>query len=408
MGLQKIYFAIVFSLTTVFVFSQKKEGDPFTFKWDKGFKIESADNQFKFKFGGRIMIDNALFSQDKGLDAAFNPLTTTSGTELRRARIFTSGTIYGNIDFKFSVDFAGNKSTIKDAYIGLKHIPLVGNIRIGHVKEPLRLDVITSSKYMTFMERSFMDDFMQTRNNGIVFFNDYFDNKLSLQAGYFLNEDNSSSDKAANKGYAITSRATTLLINNKEKKELLHAGFGYSYRNPSSNQFSISSKPESHLSSLKYVSSGNINNVKNINILNFETAYVKKSFGFQAEYLTTKVKTELNTALSTYNFSSYYGEISYFLTGESKVFKNSYSGFDRIKPNNNYGKNGSGAWEIALRYSKTNLNSGAVLGGEQSDITLGLNWYLNPSTRFMVNNVFADVKGKGNANIFQLRFQIDF
>jgi len=349
-----------------------------------------------------------FFSQNSDLDAAFNPLTTTSGTELRRARIFTSGTLYGNIDYKFSVDFSGNQSTIKDAYIGLRKLPIIGNLRVGHVKEPFRLDVLTSSKYITFMERSFVVDFMQERNNGIVFFNDYFDNKLSIQAGYFLNEDNSSDDKASNNGYAITTRATSLFINNKEKKELLHAGLAYTYRESSSKGYKIASKPESHLSRLKYLFTGPISGVKNISMVNFETAYVKKSFAFQAEYLTSKINTGIATPIDSYKFYSYYGEISYFLTGESKVFKNSYSGFDRVSPKNNYGDNSYGAWEVALRYSNSDLNDSDIFGGEQTDIILGLNWYLNPSTRFMVNNVFADIKNKGNANIFQFRFQIDF
>ncbi len=404
MTLSKNYFSFILLLISQIGFSQNS----FDFKWDKGFKVESADKQFQLKFGGRIMIDHAFFSQDEGLDAAFNPLTTISGTELRRARIFTSGTLYGNVDYKFSVDFAGNKSTIKDAYIGLKNLPIIGNLRIGHVKEPFRLDVITSSKYMTFMERSFADDFMQTRNNGIVFFNDYFGNKLSVQAGYFLNEDNSSDDKSANKGYAITGRVTSLLINDKEQKEMLHAGVAYTNRKPNSKEYKIESRPESHLSRIKYIFTGPISSVKNVSMFNFETAYVKKAFAFQAEYLTTKINTGIANPIDTYHFSSYYGEVSYFLTGESKKFKSSYAGFDRLSPKNNYGKSGSGAWEIALRYSNSDLNNRDIYGGEQTDVTLGLNWYLNPSTRFMVNNVFADVKNKGKATIFQFRFQIDF
>jgi phosphate-selective porin OprO/OprP len=48
------------------------------------------------------------------------------------------------------------------------------------------------------------------------------------------------------------------------------------------------------------------------------------------------------------------------------------------------------------------------LGGEQQDITLGVNWYLNPVTRVMLNNVFANIKDVGNVNVFEVRFQIDF
>ena len=404
----KNYFFIIFLLSSFLINAQQKETNSFSVKWNNGLKIESADKQFKLKMGGRIMVDFATFSQDNNLDVAFNPLTTTSGSELRRARIFTSGTLYENIDFKFSIEFSGNKSIIKDAYIGIKEIPFFGNIRVGHVKEPMRLKDLTSSKYMTFMERSFASDFMQQRNNGIVFFNDYFDKKISVQAGYFLNEDNSSDDKASNGGYAVTSRVTSLLLNNKEKRQLLHVGLAYSYREPSSKEYKVESRPEAHLSRLKYIFTGPISGVKNINITNFETAFVKGPFSVQAEYLTSNVHTGISNPIETYKFSTYYGEVSYFITGENRVFKNSYNGFDRVKPTNNFGKNGAGAWEVAMRYSYSDLNSKDIFGGEQADITLGVNWYLNPSVRFMANTVFADIKNKGKASIFQARFQIDF
>ena len=66
------------------------------------------------------------------------------------------------------------------------------------------------------------------------------------------------------------------------------------------------------------------------------------------------------------------------------------------------------AWEVELRYATSDLNSENISGGEQSDITLGVNWYLNPSTRIMFNNVWADVKDAGTMNVFPVRFQINF
>ena len=410
MNEMKNYVLIILLLMATVSFTQEKKENPFSAKWDNGFKVESADKNFKLKFGGRIMVDHAFFSQNDDLESVFGELGTKNGTEFRRARFFTSGTVYGNVDFKLQIDFSGGDVVLKDAYLGIKKVPLVGNVRVGHVKEPFRFDALTSSKYITFMERALPIDFMQERNNGILLFNDFLDKKLSLQAGYFRNQSNSSSDKAANDGYAFTARATALALNNKDKKQLLHLGVGYSYRKPDSKQFRVRSRPEAHLSSERYISSGTIADVDNVNLVNFETVFVGGPFSFQGEYLKSKVNMESLAAIDNYNFNSYYGHVSYFLTGESKKYKNSYAGFDRVKPKNNFGgdNNGSGAWEVALRYSTSDLNSEDISGGEQSDVTLGLNWYLNPSTRIMFNNVWADIKDAGKANIFQVRFQIDF
>ena len=47
-------------------YSQAEEANPFTIKWDNGFKVDSKDKNFKLKFGGRIQLDHAYFSQNDG------------------------------------------------------------------------------------------------------------------------------------------------------------------------------------------------------------------------------------------------------------------------------------------------------------------------------------------------------
>jgi len=399
----KNYLLALFLMVSTFTFAQQE--NPFTINWHNGFKLESADKQFNLKFGGRIMFDQAFFSQNNALDNSFGNLSTKNGFEFRRARLFTSGTIYGNIDYKLQFDFAGGNAVLKDAYITIKKIPTMGHIRIGHFKEPFRFESLTSSKYMTFMERNFGSEFSADRNSGIMIFNDFLNHRISYQTGLFRNADSFGNDKKANNGYAITSRLAVAIIKNKEKKQLLHLGVSYSYRKPENNTYHIASRPEAHLSGIKYIDTNTITDVNNVSLVNVESAFVSGPIAIQAEYLNSSVKS-----LTTYNFSSYYAQASYFLTGESKSYKSPLGGFGRVHPKENFGgKNkGIGAWEIALRYSKADLNSKSIFGGEESNITLGLNWYLNPATRIMLNHVWANIKNAGNANVFEMRFQIDF
>jgi len=148
------YFLVLLSLFSLPLFSQENsEKNPFSIKWDNGFKVDSEDKNFRLKFGGRIMWDHAYFSQDDDLDAAFGELESADGTEFRRVRLFVSGLLYKNFEFKLNVDFAGGVTQLKDAYIGIRNIPAVGTIRVGHVKEPLRFDALTSSKYIVFLEQ---------------------------------------------------------------------------------------------------------------------------------------------------------------------------------------------------------------------------------------------------------------
>ena len=404
--------ALIFILLSAIFNHAVAQETPFSFKWDNGFKLESSDKKFKLKFGGRVMVDHAFFSQDSGLDQLFGDLETTSATEVRRARLFFAGTVYSNVDFKLDLGFEGGIVALKDVYFGIKNIPVIGNLRVGNVKEPFRLEMLTSSKYITFSERSFNDNFSPIRNSGVLLFNDFLNKRISAQAGFFRNANGKTANAlAANDGYTFTGRVTGLAINDKDKKQLLHVGLGYSLRKPSSKEYKVASRPEAHLSSQKYINTGTIEDVQNIKLVNFETAFVQGPFSLQAEYLVSNVNTGTVNPIDGYNFSSYYGQVSYFLTGEHKKYKSSYSGFGRVKPKSNFGETenkGLGAWEVALRYSNSDLNSKDVLGGGQSDVTLGLNWYLNPVTRIMLNKVWANVKDAGKINVFQVRFQVDF
>ena len=216
------------------------------------------------------MLDNAFINQDEDLDAIFGELETTSAAEIRRARIFFSGSVYNNLEFKLDLGFEGGRVAMKDIFMGIRKIPVIGNVRVGYVKEPFRFEMLTSSKYITFMERSLISDYVPTRNNGILLFNEFKDKRIGVQAVLFRNANSKTgNDEVANDGYVFTGRITGLPINNKDKKQVLHLGLGYSYRVKDNNEYSIASRPESHLSGVKYIDTGVIKDVDDVNLVNF-------------------------------------------------------------------------------------------------------------------------------------------
>ena len=360
--------------------------------WNNGFKTTSSDGDFKLKFGGRIMFDYAFWNTNiNGTDESF------SGSEFRRVRLFNSGQVYKNVKYKVQFDFDGDGASFKDVYMEITKVPFVGNVKVGHFKEPFRLEALTSSKYMTFMERGLPIAFSPERNVGLMLHNSYMDNKLSIQAGIFQN---GLSDEEQNGNRNITSRISYLPINNND--QLLHLGIGFSSRKNSDNTYSVSTRPENHMGN-KLISAS-IENVEQTNLIGTEMAWVMGPLSVQGEYIMNTVDAD-----ETYNFTSYYGQISYFLTGEKRKYKNSLAGFDRVSPGKNLGNDGMGALELAARYSSMDLSE--ANGGILNDITLGLNWYLNPSTRIMFNYVMgvADVNSEDiNENTLQMRMQIDF
>ena len=68
------------------------------FKWSNGFKLDRNDEAFKLRFGGRVLTDWAMIDLNEPLENGIGG--EGHGTEIRRARIFLSGTVYDRVLFK--------------------------------------------------------------------------------------------------------------------------------------------------------------------------------------------------------------------------------------------------------------------------------------------------------------------
>ena len=157
------YLIIVSALFVLNVRSQNKM--ELKSYWDNGLKFSGENKDFSIKIGGRLQYDVMAISQDSSLDSHFD---ANNGAEFRRARLYTSGTVYNFIKYKFQVDFAGNVVALKDAYLTFTKIPWVGNLTVGNFKEPRGFEMITSSKYITMMERSLTNVYDNDRNLGFM------------------------------------------------------------------------------------------------------------------------------------------------------------------------------------------------------------------------------------------------
>ena len=90
--------------------------------------------------------------------------------------------------------------------------------------------------------------------------------------------------------------------------------------------------------------------------------------------------------LSDPSFDGFYVYATWFLTGETRPFRN--GNFDRVKPRKSFGRDGAGAFELALRYDRLDLSDTPVLaraGNRSESLTFGLNWYLNPYAKMLFN-----------------------
>lgn len=390
--------------------------DTFRVFWKEGLNLETADSAFKMKIGGRIHFDSAFTSGDDELVEDVGALK--DGVEFRRARIALSGSIYDKVEFKTQYDFAGGsfkytddkdkvssftggQAKWKDVYLGVTKLPVVGNIRLGQFHEPFGLEEMTSSNYNPFMERALTTAFVPSRNSGLMFHNSELGDRMTWAVGVFKDSDDVG-DRISDGEYNFTARVTGTPWYEDKGRKLLHLGAAYSHRNPNDDKVRFRERPEVHISP-RYVDTADIKDLDDMNLFGAEAALVAGPFSLQGEYMSANVNTVDGTDPM---FSGFYAMASYFLTGENRAYKGGL--FSRVKPKKNFGAGGPGAWEVAARYSHLDLTDEEVEGGELDDVTVGLNWYLNPNTRFMFNYVHADLDGVGESDTFQMRAQVDF
>ena len=346
-------------------------------------EYEARDGDWKIKIGGRFMLDAAKYFDD-------DPPSLESGIEVRRARLFISGTLKQYWDFKVEYDFVGTGKKkalddgLKDAYIaytGLKPV----TITVGNMKEPFSLEELTSSNYYTFMERTLPNALSAGRNLGIRL--NAYGEKWTASAGLF----GGSLAQPVLDGHAVTGRVTFSPVH--EKDRVVHLGLAGSWR--SSNDDDVvrfRSRPESHITDIRLVDTKSFD-TEDFFRVGVEAAVVKGPVSLQAEYLRVNVNREI-PGNPDIDLDGYYVEASWFITGESRNYNFKGGNFKGIKPKASFGSNGAGAWQVASRFSSIDLSNNDIIGGKQDNFTLGLNWYPTTYTRLAFNYIkVLDVDG---------------
>jgi phosphate-selective porin OprO/OprP len=336
-------------------------------------KKEDETKKPTHKFSMQLQADSYFSSQDQANKDTVGDIP--NGGAFRRARFGFSGD-YSVFDYRIEMDFAlAGRPSFLDVFAGMNDLPYVGHVRIGHFFEPFSLERITRNRFTTFMERALPDQpFAPARNLGIMIFDWSDDEMMTWHLGtFYVNSDVWGDAVGDSHGHSVTGRMTRLLWYDEPSggRYYFHVGGGYSFRG---------------------------------------SDHKRVRFWVPVDRIDGPNPS----------FEGWYFQTTYFLTGEHRPYNRKDGTMDRVYPHEDFFRvntpagicTGKGAWEVAFRVSHLDLDSQGINGGKVTDLTVGLNWYMNPWTRVTTDWVhsFLDRAPGGNshADLWGIRMGFEF
>ncbi len=454
---------------------KKQEG---TVKW-KGAPQFSGDGGWTFKVHGRFQYDVGYVSQPSALIDNFNAPTSTSvpittggsvpvvgnpsgnflggngqpgqfgfGSRLRRIRIGAQGAIPGGFNYLFDFDFANNIISFGEVALHYQANNSPFKVSIGNFEPYESLEQITSERFLSFLERSQMNEaFNATRRLGVGI--DYAKGDFLIGAGVFNSVlNNLDTTTKNNDEWEVAGRA---VYNPLYGENQLHfaANLQRHQSRKADQTFQYRARPFIQTTDIRYVDTGRLSAKSDITA-GVEAAGIFGPLHVVAEAQLTKVNAIKPTDVVSINannagpaltspeltsgarltsdptFYSAYAEAGYFLTGEVRGYNKAEGKFERTKVVNGFDKGGWGAWQLVGRFDYLDLNSksGATLaqtvaapgittgsvggcvvattaapgtcyvnGGKQYGYQFALNWFPTDYIRFMLDYSYVSVKG---------------
>lgn len=351
---------------------------------------------------GRIEAEAVMASQSRASQAEIGELQ--NGYGFRRVRLGAQGTVGDSASWVSEVELAGGNVRLRDVFVGLDALPGVRQVRVGYFREPFSLEGMTSSNFMTFLERSPQNVLAPARNWGVGGFWWPDDERLLFSLGVFRDGTGSNGQSLGDgPNWAYTARLTGLPVYEPDGEvfRLVHLGGAFSQRVPPDGVVEFAPRAGSSLLTVEDNPGSPFLPTVDIpancyQLYNLQAAGVFGPFSVQAEWTAAAVQ---QTDAGLVFAHGVYVAGSYFLTGEHRGYNRTRGSFDQVdvlRPlirSRTGPRGGCGAVELAARFAYLDFNSpnlppdtlGNPAGTSLYELTLGVNWYLNSYTRVMFN-----------------------
>lgn len=361
---------------------------------------------FTIRFGAGLLCEVVGYTQDAQSKEQFDISTDSrlrdfrfilggSFPKLPRSVTWSAGIMYDAPTHSWLVRQTGVMIAVPEIW---------GHIFIGRGKEGFSLNKVMTGYDGWTMERATISDAtIPILADGIKWLG--FVPKLGIlwNVGYY-NDFVSKGQSFSTYSSQEVARVAWLPILSDERRKVLHLGVNFRYGMAKDGQLRLKSRPEAFPSPY-FVDTGTFP-AKSTTIAGYEVYYRTGPWLFGSEYwwVHTSSPSEGNPLFKGGDWVA-----TYLITGETRVYDTAGGFFREIVPKRPVFNGGPGAWELLLRYSQINLDSGPIQGGQFKRITPGVNWYLTDSVRFEFEYGYGHLDRfnlSGNTQFFQARIQL--
>ena len=394
--------------------------------------IQSADGRFTANLHAVMQFDAADYQQ-----ATPGPTTSdfrrgaaagdtahardlSSGSNFRRARIGIDGKAFGDWDYSFLLDYGGageeDAAHIQELWVqysGWKPF----HFKVGAYSPSIGLEDQGSTNGQLFLERPASADIARGlaggdfREGASVWANGdwwYASGSVTGRLVGVVNSQGTGVSQPFDSQLGVIGRVGFLPVRTADA--LIEVGVHGSYvARPAdaggpdvpagATRYSITlqERPELRVDGTRLISTGAIS-AQHASTAGVEAAAQYGGLFIQSEYERFRIQRRDGIALPDPEFTGYYVEGAYNLSGDKRRFNAATWAFDApaVAHPFNWADRTWGSWELAARYSGTDLNDRAgaagaapgpeaVRGGEQTVWAGGVNWYPNSVVRFMLD-----------------------
>lgn len=347
----------------------------------------TTESPLQWRLIGRAFFDGGFFMN--------NRLDLGSSFQVNDLRLGAILNIYEDWEAKIELGYGNKEVSFKDIYLSYDwkgHL-----FKLGYQYEPFGYARIGSANYR-FMEHATADKAIGTGRKLGISYSRNFD-WFHFMGGVF-SAGNIQTSGLLDQGYSLAAKVVFRPVMKDNK--LVHIGVAPVFTDGKSEISFSGGVPTMLLAGEDNAFlDATVDHVINQWKLDIEGIFLYNKWYLQGQYFLSHLN---RSATDNYNAQGAYVQAGYLLCGERHNYNANTAMMGNPAPQ---------SLELLVRYDYVDLNDAGIVGGQQSDITVGLNYFFNKYiaakinyTRMMVED--SSPRGKNNFDVLQARIQLSF